>query len=151
MAHEDVAALLSSMAPDDRTMFLEELPASATRQTALNDNDRKRAKQIAAMKDGVRLINCARGPIVDEKALVASLRQNHLAGAALDVFSKEPLPADHPLRSFPRVIITPHAAWYSPQALTDLPRRATQQVLDFLAGAAVPNLVNAAARAARTG
>jgi D-3-phosphoglycerate dehydrogenase len=53
------------------------------------------------------------------------------------------------LRDLHGVILSPHAAWYSPEALTDLPRLATQQVIEFLAGAAVPNVVNAAARAAQ--
>lgn len=57
---------------------------------------------------------------------------------------REPLPAGSPLRELPGVILSPHAAWYSPEALTELPRLATQQVIEFLAGAAVPNLVNAA-------
>jgi lactate dehydrogenase-like 2-hydroxyacid dehydrogenase len=52
------------------------------------------------------------------------------------------------LRDLPGVILSPHAAWYSPESLTDLPRLATQQVIEFLAGAAVPNVVNAAAPAA---
>jgi D-3-phosphoglycerate dehydrogenase len=106
------------------------------------------ADALARLPAGAIVVNTSRGPLIDEAALVAALRSGHLAGAALDVYEHEPLAAASPLRELPGVILSPHAAWYSPQALTDLPRLATQQVLDFLAGAAVPNLVNAAARAA---
>jgi D-3-phosphoglycerate dehydrogenase len=99
-----------------------------------------RRETIARMKRGAYLINCARGPIVDEEALVESLRQNHLAGAALDVFSKEPLSADHPLRSFPRVVITPHAAWYSTRADHQLRANPAHNVLRFFRGEPIPLL-----------
>lgn len=66
------------------------------------------AKVFAAMKPASYLVNLARGGIVDEDALVDALRSSKLAGAALDVFQKEPLPADHPLWSFENVIITTH-------------------------------------------
>jgi D-3-phosphoglycerate dehydrogenase len=104
-----------------------------------------RTETIAKMKKGAYLINCARGPIVDEEALVASLQRNHLAGAALDVFSKEPLPADHPLRSFPRVIITPHAAWYSTQADHLLRANPARNILRFFRGEPI-SLLNKPAR-----
>lgn len=64
--------------------------------------------QIARMKKGVLLLNVARGGVVDEDALVEALRSGHVAGAALDVFETEPLPADHVLRSLPNVVLTPH-------------------------------------------
>jgi phosphoglycerate dehydrogenase-like enzyme len=60
----------------------------------------------------------------------------------MDVFETEPLPADSPLRSLPNVLLSPHAAWYSPASLAALPVRAAQQVVDFLAGAEVPSIVN---------
>jgi D-3-phosphoglycerate dehydrogenase / 2-oxoglutarate reductase len=105
------------------------------------------AAALARLPRGAILVNTSRGPLVDEEALVEALRSGHLAGAALDVYEREPLPADSPLRDLPGVILSPHAAWYSPEALTDLPRLATQQVIEFLAGAEVPNVVNAAAPA----
>ena len=86
------------------------------------------------MKKGSYLINCARGPIVDECALVESLREGRLAGAALDVFSEEPLPVDHPLHSFPRVLLTPHAAWYSTQSDYRLRANPAENILRFFRG-----------------
>jgi D-3-phosphoglycerate dehydrogenase len=98
------------------------------------------ARTLAKMKTGAYLINCARGPIIDEQALVDSLRNGHLAGAGLDVFSKEPLPMDHPLRGFPRVIITPHAAWYSTRADYLLRANPARNILYFFRGEAIPLL-----------
>lgn len=68
------------------------------------------AQAFAAMKPSARLINIGRGPIVDTDALVTALRDNTIAGAALDVFETEPLPAEHPLWDFPQAIITAHMA-----------------------------------------
>jgi phosphoglycerate dehydrogenase-like enzyme len=69
------------------------------------------ADDLAAMKPTARLINTSRGPIVNESALIAALRSNAIAGAALDVFDREPLPADHPFRSFDNVLATPHIGY----------------------------------------
>jgi phosphoglycerate dehydrogenase-like enzyme len=74
-----------------------------------------RDEQFAAMKPSAYFINIGRGAVVDLDSLVAALRAGRIAGAALDVFEKEPLPADHPLWDFPNVILTPHIAGYSPR------------------------------------
>ena len=66
------------------------------------------SEEIAAMPAGSFIVNCARGGIVDENALAAGLRSGHLAGAASDVFEREPPPADHPLLQFDRFVATPH-------------------------------------------
>ena len=68
------------------------------------------AEEIAAMKRGAVLINIGRGQLVDEPAMIRALKEGHLAGAALDVFSTEPPPAESPLWDMPNVIISPHSA-----------------------------------------
>jgi D-3-phosphoglycerate dehydrogenase len=101
-----------------------------------------RADTIRLMRPGALLVNTCRGGLTDEPAVAAALRAGRLAGAALDVFEAEPLPAESPLRSLPNVLLSPHAAWYSPASLAALPVQAAQQVVDFLAGLEVPSIVN---------
>lgn len=71
------------------------------------------ADEIGLMKPDAYLINPARGPIVDEAALVDALRNNRIAGAGLDVYDEEPLPADHPLRGLPNTVLMPHVAGFT--------------------------------------
>jgi phosphoglycerate dehydrogenase-like enzyme len=73
------------------------------------------ADDIGRMKKTAYLVNTARGPIVDEKALIAALREKRIAGAGLDVFDVEPLPLDHPYRRMDNVVITPHLGYVSEQ------------------------------------
>jgi D-3-phosphoglycerate dehydrogenase len=101
-----------------------------------------RADTIALMPPGALLVNTCRGGLIDEPAVAAALRAGRLAGAAMDVFETEPLPAESPLRSLPNVLLSPHAAWYSKASLAALPVRAAQQVVNFLAGLEVPSIVN---------
>ena len=86
------------------------------------------AAELAVMKPTAYLINIARGSVVDEGALVAALRQERIAGAALDVFEQEPLPADHPFWTLPNVIVTPHVAGEP----ADYARRVADVFLDNL-------------------
>jgi D-3-phosphoglycerate dehydrogenase len=72
-------------------------------------------KELGLMKKTAYLINTSRGPIVDEKALIAALQNNAIAGAGLDVFDVEPLPLDHPFRKMDNVVITPHLGYVSEQ------------------------------------
>jgi phosphoglycerate dehydrogenase-like enzyme len=73
------------------------------------------AKELGLMKKTSYLINTSRGPIVDEKALIAALQNNAIAGAGLDVFDVEPLPLNHPFRKMDNVVITPHLGYVSEQ------------------------------------
>jgi phosphoglycerate dehydrogenase-like enzyme len=69
------------------------------------------APEFGSMKPGALLVNTSRGPIVDEAALLDVLRRKEIGGAALDVYDVEPLPADHPLRTLPNVVLTPHLGY----------------------------------------
>ena len=71
--------------------------------------------EIALMKSSAFLINTSRGPIVDEAALIAALREKKIGGAGLDVFDVEPLPLDHPFRTMDNVVITPHLGYVAEQ------------------------------------
>src|SRR5262249_58274722 len=101
-----------------------------------------RAATMGLMRPGALLVNPCRGGLIDEPAVAAALRAGRLAGAALDVFEAEPLPAESPLRSLPNVLLSPHAAWYSPASLAALPVQAAQHVVDFLAGLDAPSIFN---------
>jgi len=99
------------------------------------------AELLARMKPSAFLINTARGGLIDEPALAAALRAGQLAGAGLDVLSREQPPADHPLIGAPNCLITPHIAWASLPARKRLMATTVQNVAAFLAGKPV-NVVN---------
>jgi phosphoglycerate dehydrogenase-like enzyme len=98
--------------------------------------------ELAAMRPGSYLINTSRGGVVDENALVDALQRGDLAGAALDVFSIEPLPEDHLLRSLDNVILTPHAIGTSRASQRAICRAAVDCCLTALAGEVPPYVVN---------
>jgi D-3-phosphoglycerate dehydrogenase len=97
---------------------------------------------LAKMKKTAFLINCARGPVVDTDALVRALDAGKIAGCALDTTDPEPLPDPHPLRGRENVVITPHVAWYSEQALVGLQAGAPGEVRRVLTGEWPVNVVN---------
>lgn len=100
------------------------------------------AVQLAKMKPTAYLINTSRGPVVDEAALIAALQAKQIAGAALDVFDPEPLVENSPLREMENVILTPHTAAYSEQAIADLRAAVTQTVSDVIEGYLPRHILN---------
>ena len=99
------------------------------------------AEALRAMKDTAVLINVARGPVVDEAALVASLRSRSIRAAVLDVFAKEPLEADSPLWGLDNCVVTPHDAGYSPLAGERLGELFVDNLSRFTAGMQLRNEV----------
>jgi D-3-phosphoglycerate dehydrogenase / 2-oxoglutarate reductase len=97
---------------------------------------------LAKMKPTAFLVNCSRGPVVDTEALVRALDAKKIAGCALDTTDPEPLPDPHPLRGRENVIITPHVAWYSEQAMVGLQAGAPNEVRRVLSGEWPVNVVN---------
>jgi D-3-phosphoglycerate dehydrogenase / 2-oxoglutarate reductase len=89
---------------------------------------------LAKMKKGAYLINTARGELIDESALAEAVRQEHLAGAALDVFTQEPPEVSHPLLSLPQVLVTPHTASHTDGAMNTMGWMALQDCLSVLRG-----------------
>jgi D-3-phosphoglycerate dehydrogenase len=92
------------------------------------------ASLLSQMKPTAYLINAARGPLVDEGALLEAVRNGQIAGAALDVLSTEPPAADNPLLHEERILITPHSAWYSEEAKIEMRTRAAEEVVRVLQG-----------------
>jgi D-3-phosphoglycerate dehydrogenase / 2-oxoglutarate reductase len=90
------------------------------------------ARELALLQPGSLVINIGRGGLVDEDALVAALHSGHIAGAALDVTEIEPLPLSSPLLDAPNVILTPHVAWVSEVALSDLKRLTAENALRLI-------------------
>jgi len=92
------------------------------------------ADRLAALPAGAIVVNASRGGLIDEAALARALTDGHIAGAGLDVFEKEPLPADSPLRDAPNVLLTPHAAFYSDASVRRLQGLAAEEGLRALRG-----------------
>jgi phosphoglycerate dehydrogenase-like enzyme len=98
-------------------------------------------KAFSRMRLGSILINTARGPVVDQEALIEALESGRLLGVGIDVFEREPLDDDR-LRLHPRVILTPHSAFYSIEGFVELRTKAAEEVRRVLLGEAPRNLVN---------
>jgi phosphoglycerate dehydrogenase-like enzyme len=95
------------------------------------------ADDLATMKRGAIVVNISRGPIIEEAALVEALRSGHLAGAGLDVFEVEPLPADHPFRSMDNVVVTPHTGYVTEQLFRAAWPLMAEDVVAYLAGSPI--------------
>lgn len=101
------------------------------------------AKRLALCKKGVRIVNCARGGLLDETALAESLKSGHVAAAALDVYETEPPPADCALRDLPNVVMTPHLGASTAEAQESVGIEIAQQIRAALLGGEIRNAVNA--------
>ena len=126
LAQSDFVSLHPPLTPETRRM--------------INDDT------LSRMKPTAFLINCSRGPVVDTDALVRALEAKTIAGCALDTTDPEPLPDPHPLRGRDNVIVTPHVAWYSEQALVGLQAGAPGEVRRVLTGEWPVNVVNRAVK-----
>jgi len=100
------------------------------------------AREFGLMKPTAYIINCARGPVVDEAALINALHEKEIAGAGLDVLESPHPSPDNPLFTMDNVIITPHAAFFSQESFIELRTRASQAVVDVLSGRTPGNVAN---------
>src|SRR5207247_2492563 len=100
------------------------------------------AQRLAKTKRGVRVINCARGGLIDEAALAQALRDGHVGGAALDVFETEPLPPDSPLRGAPNLVLTPHLGASTAEAQESVGIEIAQSIRAVLLEGTIRNAVN---------
>ncbi len=106
---------------------------------------------LARMKATAYLVNTARGPLVDEAALVAALRERRIAGAGLDVYGVEPLAADHPLPKLDNVVLTPHLGYVTAEAYDVFFREVVENIEAYLDGRTPPRLLNPDGRPGRQG
>jgi len=121
------AEALGSMARDC-DFLVSTLPLTDATREILN------AATLALMKPTATIINTARGGLIDEAALLDAVQSGRLAGAALDVLQNEPVAADSPLLKEPRILLTPHAAWYSEEANQDVRVKGAEDVVRVLRG-----------------
>lgn len=99
-------------------------------------------EQFSRIKEGVRIVNCARGGIIDEQALVEAIDAGRVAGAAFDVFEQEPPEADHPFLKHPKIIVTPHLGASTVEAQENVAIDVSEQLLHILRGEPFKNAVN---------
>jgi len=100
------------------------------------------AERIAQMKPSAIIVNVARGPVIDDGALLAALAEERIAGAALDVFATQPLPPEHPYFSFPNVILTPHLAGITEESMERMGTGAAAEALRVLSGGLPVSFIN---------
>ncbi len=141
---------LSPDAPTPSEVTLVDLPTLlgnsdyVSLHTPLNDETRGliSTQEFNSMKSNAFLINCARGPIIDEDALYAALQQRVIAGAGLDVMEQAAPPAGHPLFRLDNVLVTPHVAFLSQQSVLELETRTAKATVDVIQGRMPEFLVN---------
>jgi phosphoglycerate dehydrogenase-like enzyme len=121
MRRSDIVSIHATLAPETRGLI--------------------NARRLALMKPTAYLVNTARGPIVDERALVDALAQRRIAGAALDVFDEEPLPPGHPLKTLDNVVLTPHLGWPTDRKYAQFADAAADVLIAWLDGRDVPRFV----------
>jgi phosphoglycerate dehydrogenase-like enzyme len=100
------------------------------------------APQFSRMRSGSYFINVARGPVVDESALIAALRERRIAGAAIDVFEQEPVDPANPLLAMENVIVTPHSLCWTDECFHNMASTGLRSIVDALAGKRPEFLVN---------
>jgi D-3-phosphoglycerate dehydrogenase len=115
-----------------------------TMHTPLTDETRNilSRERLEKTKKGVRIVNCARGGLIDEAALKDLLDSGHIAGAALDVFAQEPPPADHPLFGTKNFICTPHLGASTSEAQVNVALQVAEQIADYLVEGGITNALN---------
>lgn len=143
--HMDVVAWSRSLTPaqaaehDANRVEFEELLAMSdivTVHVVLNEGTRGLigARELGLMKPSALLVNTARGPVVDEAALLDALHKGQIAGAAIDVYDREPLPAGHPIRKAPNTVLTPHMGYVTEENLTLMYAQAVEDIAAWLDG-----------------
>ena len=132
--NEEAVARLGVRAVDWKTLARESDYISLHTPLLDSTHHLVNAHFLSLMKPTAYLINAARGPLVDETALLDAVRTGQIAGAALDVLATEPPAADNPLLHEERILITPHSAWYSEEAKIEMRTRAAEEVVRVLQG-----------------
>ena len=122
MAESDIVVICCPLTPETRGMI--------------------DAARIGLMKPTAVLVNVARGPIIDDEALIAALREGRIGGAALDVFATQPLPPEHPYFGFDNVIVTPHMAGITEESMMRMGVGAAEETVRILAGELPVNFCN---------
>ena len=98
------------------------------------------ARELALMKPNALLVNTSRGPLIDEAALIQTLAESRIAGAGLDVFDIEPLPLDHPFRTLPNVLATPHIGYVTRESYVGYFEGAVEDIAAWIRGAPIRTL-----------
>jgi phosphoglycerate dehydrogenase-like enzyme len=129
---EEKASAAGATLVDKQTLFREADVVTVHLVLSSRTRDLIGAPELALMKQTARLVNTSRGPIVDEAALIEALRARRIAGAAVDVFEAEPLPADHPFRKLEDILATPHIGYVTEDLYRTFYGDAAANIADWL-------------------